>query len=157
MSIRVVQSASFRAKFWANRPADEGHDSSRNDACLQHQTALEDACGACHGPDIVVGLTGSRNFWQDTVDTMRGRGASGSDDDFKVIVEYLAKYFGVPVNVNTAAGKDLAADLVISSDEADAIVKYRTDKGKFKDWTELAKVPGLDIKKLEPIKTRIKF
>jgi competence protein ComEA len=118
---------------------------------------MEDTCGGCHGADIVIGQTGTRDVWQDTVDTMRGRGATGSDDDFKLIVNYLTKYFGVAVNVNQAAAKDLVANLEITGDEADAIVKARTDKGNFKDWADLSKVPGLDIKKLEPLKARITF
>ena len=114
-------------------------------------------CGGCHGADIVLGQTGTRDTWQDTVDSMRGRGATGSDDDFKIIVDYLTKYFGVPVNVNQAPAKDLASNLVITPDEAAAIVKYRTDNGNFKDYSDLSKVQGLDIKKLDPIKSRITF
>jgi competence protein ComEA len=114
-------------------------------------------CGGCHGADIVMGQTGTRDVWQDTVDSMRSRGATGSDDDFKLIVTYLTTSFGVPVNVNTATAKDIADNLSLTSAEADAIIKYRTDKGKFKDWSDLAKVSGVDMKKLEPSKTRIKF
>ena len=114
-------------------------------------------CGGCHGADIVIGQTGTRDVWQDTVDSMRSRGAIGSDDDFKLIVNYLTTYFGVPVNVNTATAKDIAANLTLTSAEADAIVKYRTDNGKFKDYSDLAKVSGLDVKKIEPSKSRIKF
>ena len=121
------------------------------------KSIFENTCGGCHGADIVIGQTGTRDVWQDTVDSMRGRGALGSDDDFKAIVNYLTKYFGVPVNVNQAPAKDLASNLDITSAEADAIVKYRADKGNFKEWADLSKVQGLDIKKLEPIKSRIKF
>jgi len=67
------------------------------------------------------------------------------------------QYFGAPVNVNKAAAKDLESDLGITTAEAAAIVKYRTDKGNFKEWADLAKVQGLDVKKIEPIKTRIIF
>ena len=120
------------------------------------KSIFENTCGGCHGADIVIGQTGTRDVWQDTVDSMRGRGALGSDDDFKVIVNYLTKYFGVPVNVNSAPAKEMADNLDITSAEADAIVKSR-DKGKFKDYSDLSKVQGLDIKKLDPIKSRIKF
>ena len=105
----------------------------------------------------MLGQTGTRDVWQDTVDSMRGRGATGTDDDFKMIVDYLTKYFGVPVNVNQAPAKDLASNLVITTDEAAAIVKYRTDNGNFKDYSDLSKVQGLDITKLDPIKSRITF
>jgi competence protein ComEA len=120
------------------------------------KSIFENTCGGCHGADIVIGQTGTRDVWQDTVDSMRGRGALGSDDDFKAIVTYLTTYFGVPVNVNSAPAKELVDNLNVTSAEADAIVKAR-DKSKFKEWADLAKVDGLDIKKLEPIKSRIKF
>jgi len=120
------------------------------------KSIFETTCGGCHGADIVIGQTGTRDVWQDTVDSMRGRGATGSDDDFKIIVNYLAKYFGVAVNVNSAPAKELADNLDITSAEADAIIKART-ASKIKDWAELSKVQGLDIKKIEPIKSRIKF
>jgi len=118
---------------------------------------FEDTCGGCHGADIVVGSQGNKERWADTVDAMKARGATASDDDFKTIIAYLSKYFGNPVNVNKAAAKDMASDLDITADEAAAIVKYRTDKGSIKDWADLGKVSGLDMKKLEPIKTRVTF
>ena len=40
--------------------------------------------------------------------------------------------------------------------EADAIIKARP-AGGFKTLADLGKVPGIDIKKLEPLKDRIKF
>jgi competence protein ComEA len=73
------------------------------------KSIFENTCGGCHGADIVIGQTGTREVWQDPVDSMRGRGALGTDDDFKQIVSYLTKYFGVPVNVNTAPAKILKA------------------------------------------------
>jgi competence protein ComEA len=88
---------------------------------------------------------------------MRGRGADGSDDDFKAIVAYRGRFFGPEVNVNRAAAPDLESQLEITADEAGAIVKYRQAQGRFKDFSDLAKVPGLDTKKLEPIKQRIVF
>jgi hypothetical protein len=120
------------------------------------KSVFENTCGGCHGADIVIGQTGTRDVWQDTVDSMRSRGALGTDEDFKTIVNYLTTYFGVPVNVNTAAAKELVDNLNLTSAEADAIVKAR-DKSKFKDYSDLAKVDGLDMKKLDPIKSRIKF
>src|SRR5437868_13911287 len=120
------------------------------------KSIFENTCGGCHGADIVIGQTGTRDVWQDTVDSMRSRGALGTDDDFKTIVNYLTLYFGVPVNVNSAPAKELVDNLNLTSAEADAIVKART-AAKIKDYAELSKVQGLDIKKLDPIKSRIKF
>src|SRR5262245_5449202 len=60
----------------------------------------EAVCGACHGADIVVGSQGTRARWEETVEAMKNRGASGSEDDFKTVLNYLARYFGMSVNVN---------------------------------------------------------
>jgi competence ComEA-like helix-hairpin-helix protein len=118
---------------------------------------LEKVCTTCHGLEAVVTVQGNKDTWQSVIDDMKSRGADASDADFTAIVNYLSMYFGTPVNVNTAASKDLADNLGLTASEADAIVKYRTDKGKFTQYSDLAKVPGLDMKKLDPIQKRIKF
>jgi DNA uptake protein ComE-like DNA-binding protein len=46
-----------------------------------------------------------------------------------------------------AAAPDLESQLEITADEAGAIVKYRQAQGRFKDFSDLAKVPGLDFEK----------
>jgi competence ComEA-like helix-hairpin-helix protein len=114
-------------------------------------------CSACHEAGVVVKYRNAKEDWESVVDDMRGRGADGSDDDFKSIVAYLARFFGPEVNVNRAAAPELESQLEITAAEAAAIVKYRESEGKFKDSSDLAKVPGLDVKKLEPIKQRIVF
>jgi competence protein ComEA len=118
---------------------------------------VQRVCTACHDLSAVQTMTGDKGIWQSVADDMRSRGADGTDEDFKAIVTYLSKYFGQPVNVNTAAAKDLETQLDITSAEAAAIVKYRTDKGNFKVFADLSKVPNLDVSKIEPLKKRIKF
>lgn len=118
---------------------------------------VEKVCTACHDLGAVVALTGTKDIWQSVIDDMKVRGADASDAEFGTIVDYLAKYLGPPVHVNTAAAADLTSQLGLSASESDAIVKYRTDKGKFKDWSDLQKVTGVDMAKLEPLKKRIKF
>ena len=114
-------------------------------------------CSGCHDAGVVAKYRNAKEDWESVVDDMRGRGADGSDDDFKSIVAYLARFFGPEVNVNRAAAPELESQLEITAAEAAAIVKYRESEGKFKDSSDLAKVPGLDVKKLEPIKQRIVF
>lgn len=114
-------------------------------------------CGSCHDALVVVTMHNSKDDWQNTVDDMKGRGADGSDADFKAIVTYLAKYQGPEVNVNKASAQDLVTQLEITAKEADAIVKYRQDKGDFKGWSDLQNVTGLDTKKIEPLKGRLVY
>lgn len=54
----------------------------------------ERACSECHGLDTVVAERHTKEGWQTVVDSMIDRGASVKDTEVKVIVNYLAKYFG---------------------------------------------------------------
>jgi competence protein ComEA len=116
----------------------------------------ESVCGACHGADIVIGSQGSKARWEEVVEAMKNRGAYGSDDDFKVVVKYLALYFGMSVNVNTAPEKDLKEELGLSDAAVAAVVKARTE-AKIADYAAFTKIEGVDAKKTDLIKTRIKF
>jgi competence protein ComEA len=114
-------------------------------------------CGACHDAGVVAQYHNSKDDWQPVVDDMRARGADGSDADFKLIVDYLGHYFGPTVFINKAPASEMESELGLTSSEAAAVVKYRQANGDFKDMDGLRKVPGLDMKKLEPIRSRILF
>jgi competence protein ComEA len=118
---------------------------------------VEKTCTACHDLGPLTQMNGGADIWQSVVDDMKSRGADGTDADFRAIVTYLAKYLGPVVKINTDAAKDLQTNLGITDAEAAAIVKYRTDKGAFKEWGDIAKVPGLDMSKLAGLQKRIKY
>ena len=40
-------------------------------------------CGACHEAGVVAKYHNAKEDWESVVEDMRGRGADGSDDDFK--------------------------------------------------------------------------
>lgn len=142
--------ASFSLLFLAAAQAQDLPEGKGKDTFVK-------VCSACHDAGVVVTMHQSKDDWQATVDDMKGRGADGSDADFKTILDYLAKYQGPEVNVNKASADDLQKQLEVTSAEAAAIVKTRSDKGDFKGWEDLAKVSGLDAKKLEPLKGRIVY
>ena len=114
-------------------------------------------CGGCHEAGVVTKYRNSKDDWQSIAEDMKSRGADGSEDDFKSIVAYLTHFFGPEVNVNKAAAKEIQTQLEITVREAEAIVKYRQDKGNFKAVADLRSVPGLDMTKIEPIQQRIVF
>jgi competence ComEA-like helix-hairpin-helix protein len=81
-------------------------------------------------------------------------------EEIATIVDYLAKNFpaaAAKTNVNKATSMDLQTQLELTAKDADAIVKYRTDHGDFKDWDGLTKVPGIDTAKLTAKKDSIAF
>ena len=47
-------------------------------------------CADCHGLDIIVSQRATKDGWAAIVDSMVGRGASGSKEELDTIVEYLA-------------------------------------------------------------------
>jgi competence protein ComEA len=121
---------------------------------------VENTCGSCHGLDVVVAQHATKDGWASIVDYMVSRGATGTPEEINTIVEYLAKNFppeATKVNVNKASSMDLQTQLELTAKDADAIVKYRTDHGDFKDWDALAKVPGVDSAKLTAKKSMIVF
>ncbi len=110
--------------------------------------------------DVVVAQHGSRDAWATIVDYMVSRGATGTPEEITTIIDYLAKNFPdapVKTNVNKATSMDMQTQLELTAKDADAIVKYRTAHGDFKEWDSLIKVPGIDAKKLEAKKDSIAF
>jgi HPt (histidine-containing phosphotransfer) domain-containing protein len=51
-------------------------------------------CGGCHSIEQVFAQRRSHDEWQETVNRMRVNGAPVEDQDFDLIVEYLAKNYG---------------------------------------------------------------
>jgi competence protein ComEA len=119
-------------------------------------------CGACHGAELVIGRQESREAWGAIVEDMIQRGATGSDDDFYNVVDYLATNFSktspvVKINVNQATAKDLENGLRIPAKQAAAIVHQREEKGDFKSLEDLEKVPGVEVARIEANKKRLAF
>jgi competence protein ComEA len=131
---------------------------------------FERICSQCHGIDIASKLRMSEDAWGGVVDDMVSRGASGTQDEFDLVLRYLAAHFGPnspsgdakpfsppKVNLNKATEKDIAATLGLSAADAQAIVHYRETAGAFTEWGDLEKVPHIDLKKLAAEKDRIEF
>ncbi len=57
---------------------------------------VERICGACHGLDTAIDQNRTEEEWHAVVDSMVGRGAQGTENEFKMIVIYLARNFGKP-------------------------------------------------------------
>lgn len=122
-------------------------------------------CNKCHGPAVFTKTRMGRVGWEDQVAAMVEKGAVGTDEEIQIVVDYMVKNFGrdskaaaqQKVNVNKATARQLETALGLSSKEAEAMVQYREKNGDFREWGDLGKVPGLDVKKLEGKKAGIEF
>jgi len=120
---------------------------------------MKKVCSPCHSAENVVGLAKTREEWGRVVGEMAANGAQGTVDEFNDVVDYLAEHFpkAPPVNVNKATAKDLENSLGFSAKEAEAIIRYRGEKGNFKSVEEVEKVPGVDVKKVHAREDRLAF
>lgn len=117
---------------------------------------VENVCGACHGVDLLSSQRATKEGWGYIVDDMVSRGASATNDQIQTIKDYLAKNFG-QVNANKGSAAELVQVLEITPEQADAIVKYRTDHGAFKTLDDVKKVPGLESANLDMKKDRLVY
>ena len=120
------------------------------------KAAVVKFCDNCHGLEKFSAARKSKSDWEDVINLMADEGLELTDEEYETVIGYLSKYLG-KVNVNQATAAELAAKLAISAKEAEAIVQYRERHGAFKDWREIAKVDGVDPKKIEAKKDAIEL
>ena len=114
-------------------------------------------CSECHEPTKVIGQQKSKAEWAAKVTEMLQEDPDVTQVERETIVNYLVASFPKLVNVNKATVNELASGLDLSAKEAEAIVRYRQEKGDFKAADDLKKVPGLDHAKIEANKDRLAF
>lgn len=148
MSVCVRLLAAVFAMSAASAAAD-----SREDAA--DQAALKAVCGSCHSLAMVAGLR-TESEWLDEIEQMVKIGAKGTDEQFERVIRVLLRTL-TKVNVNTATAAEIAPVLDITDATAEAVVKFRSDKGNFKTLEDLKKVPGVDASILHQRKDRIVF
>ena len=104
-------------------------------------------CVGCHEIDLVVARRHTREEWDGVVEDMIARGTKGTEEELALVAEYLSQHLG-KVNVNAATARELQDGLKIPERDAQAIVAWREQHGKFKNFEEVRKVPGLDAAKI---------
>jgi competence ComEA-like helix-hairpin-helix protein len=116
-------------------------------------------CIDCHGASNFRKFRLEEGDWADKVSDMVDKGAKADDRQQAEIVAYLVKNFGKDskVDMNTAPVRELTAVLKFTADEAQALVTYRAGHDPFKEWTDVAKVPGIDSARVESQKDKMAF
>lgn len=114
-------------------------------------------CTNCHGTEVFTANRYAMKRWTSVVDQMVSMGAAGSDEDASLVVSYLTRFFGQPLNINTSTAKQIEDGLSFTAAESELLVKYRTEKGPLKTYEELLKVPGLNADLLDEQKNNIRF
>jgi competence ComEA-like helix-hairpin-helix protein len=113
-------------------------------------------CVRCHASDKVMEGRRYPTQWDQVIEQMVARGATGTDAEFDVVYDYLVAQYG-RVAINTAPADEIAQVLHLEPNVADAIVQYRTSAGKFADFEALTAVPGVPVAALEKLRDAIVF
>ena len=113
-------------------------------------------CNKCHDGARITAMRRSSTEWEEVLNKMIERGATGSEKEFETVYDYLLRYFG-KLYINNATSTEIVTILALSKKDADAIVDYRKANGSFADFDAVKKVPGIDLKKLEERKDAVAF
>lgn len=114
-------------------------------------------CVDCHALALVTRMRANRAEWSKIIDKMAMNGAEGTDAEFEAALSYVSSQFGRPIRINTATAAELQAAFSLAPEAIDAIVKYRTERGKFASWDDLLKVPGVNAAALEEQRKNVSF
>jgi competence protein ComEA len=116
--------------------------------------SMKSVCGRCHDLQIVRDTPRSYDEWHDTVQKMVDRGATGTDEQFDDIMDYLHRTL-TTIDVNSADAAELQLVLSLPEGAAQAIIARRTVR-KFSDLKDLKSVPGVDASTVDS-KVRLIF
>jgi mono/diheme cytochrome c family protein len=82
-SLTVIAASIFVIGPGVAESADEGLSTGSG-----HDTFVR-LCSACHAPDVVTSKRLNREGWEEVVQMMIGRGATGTEAELAEIVDYL--------------------------------------------------------------------
>ena len=113
-------------------------------------------CTACHDTDIITDAPRTVPGWVDTVLSMKDFGATGTDEEFKTVTDYVIVYLAV-LQVNKSTAAEIAQVLRVSEQVGEQVVAYRDKVGGFKTADDLKKVPEVDAATIDALGSRLSF
>ena len=113
-------------------------------------------CVKCHEAARITALRRTKVEWEEIINKMIERGATGTEKEFEDVYGYLLRNYG-KLNINRATPDDIAMILGLSEKDAQGIVAYRNTNGSFADFEAVKKVPDIDLKKLDEHKDALAF
>jgi hypothetical protein len=109
-------------------------------------------CVRCHPAEKIVEGRRFKAQWDQVLEQMVARGATGTEEEFDTVFEFLVTHYG-RVAINAAPADEIAQVLHLEQGVADTIVKNRP----LADFDALAKVPGVPVADLEKLRDAIVF
>jgi Helix-hairpin-helix motif len=116
--------------------------------------SLQMVCTQCHVLELVRDTPRSYEAWHQTVQEMIDRGATGTDQQFEDVMDYLHRTL-TTIDVNHAEAEELEIVLDMSPKVAQAVIKRRMQR-RFTGLADLESVSGTDAALLKA-KARLIF
>ena len=113
-------------------------------------------CSECHDAARIVSMRRTKTDWEDVINKMIEKGATGTEKDFESVFEYLLRNYG-KIYINTTTPDEIMKILGLSRKDADSIIAYRGAHGPFADLEAIKKVPDIDVKKLDEHRDAVAF
>lgn len=130
-------------------------------AALQTETRPEPPpeftklCVRCHPVDKIVEGRRYPAQWDQVIEQMVARGATGTDAEFDTVYDFLVTHYG-RVQINTATADEIAQVLHLDQSVAETIVQQRRTT-PIADFEALKAVPGVPVAELEKLRDAIVF
>ncbi len=102
-------------------------------------------CSGCHAVDVAISTTQTRDRWQNIVEDMVARGAKGSDQDIRAVVNYLASNYGKTGGTSTTStttSKVSVANAPIAKDSANRDLTVIAKVSEANQWPSYGHDPG---------------
>ncbi|MGA8093461.1 MAG: helix-hairpin-helix domain-containing protein [Steroidobacteraceae bacterium] len=122
-------------------------DAEGGRSLAQEYHSLQMVCTQCHVLELVRDTPRSYDAWHETVQEMVDRGATGTDQQFEDVMDYLHRTL-TTIDVNNADADELEIVLGVSGNVAQAIIKRRAQR-KFTGLADLESVPGTNAAALQ--------
>lgn len=113
-------------------------------------------CSRCHDAARITAMRRSTTEWEEVINKMIEKGATGTENDFEHVFNYLVRNYG-KLHINLATAEEITTILGLSDKDAQGIVAYRKANGPFADFDAVKKVPEIDVKKLDDHKDAVAF
>jgi len=145
----TLMTASQTGQSAAQQPAAGAESDPAHELFIQ-------TCNRCHDAARITALRRTKTEWEEVINKMIERGATGSEEDFVTVFGYLRRHYG-KVFINSATSDEITTTLRLSSKDADAVIAFRKANGSFQDFDAVKKVPDIDVKTLEEHKDAVAF
>ena len=145
----TLMTASQTGQSAAQQPAASAESDPAHELFIQ-------TCNRCHDAARITALRRTKTEWEEVINKMIERGATGSEEDFVTVFGYLRRHYG-KVFINSATSDEITTTLRLSSKDADAVIAFRKANGSFQDFDAVKKVPDIDVKTLEEHKDAVAF